>query len=86
MPMEKPMTPERRDLANEIAHGRELIEKARASWVDAATELDEKIPHDDVHDDSKTYSFHVLRNTWLANIDELGRLEAELTVLESGAP
>lgn len=75
---EQAHSPERAAVTAEIKKGLEMIETARASWIDAATALEEKIPHDDVHEDSKTYSFHVLRNTWLAQIDELDRLETEL--------
>lgn len=80
-PTEQPHSPEREAVIAEIMKGLEVIESARTSWIDAETALEEKIPHDDVYEDSKTYSFHVLRNTWLAQIDELDRLEAELRQL-----
>lgn len=49
----------------------EVAEAARQYWTEALALLEEGVPHDDVVVEQKTLSFHVMRNTYLANINEL---------------
>jgi hypothetical protein len=77
--------PERSHEALEVAEAERIVEDGlrfvgpvRAELISNVETLEAKIPHDDVILDDKTYSFHVLRNAWLAKIDRLDVLEREL--------
>ncbi len=63
----------------------EIIIVARENWIENIKILDLKIPHNDIQEDQRTYSYHVLRNAWLANVDKLDRLEKELKELIGSA-
>jgi hypothetical protein len=54
------------------------IESVRTLWVGNLEELETKIPHNDIVLEQKTYSFHVVRNAWLAHLNELDQLEREI--------
>ncbi len=73
---------QRRAIAEKIDKDLEQVEKVQALWIANVELLDQNIPHDDVQEDQKTYSYHVIRNAWLAEIDELDRIEKELQSLK----
>jgi len=56
----------------------EQLEAVRSLWIGNLQALEEKIPHDDVLEDTKTQSFHVWRNAWAGTMMELDSLEEEL--------
>lgn len=64
------------------------LEKVRALWISSIEELESRVPHDDVLVDKKTYSYHVLRNSWLHRLMELDELQQEIEdwdrVIEAG--
>ena len=63
-------------LANE--RSLEQLEQTEALWIANLERLKTEMPHDDVAEDNRTLSYHVLLNAWSAKIMELEGLREEL--------
>lgn len=56
----------------------ETLEATRATFVANIGILDEKIPHDDILQDTVSLSYNVARNSLLAQLDDLDDLQHSL--------
>jgi len=56
----------------------ENLEGAAALWISNLGQLEDRVPHNDVIEDNKTQSYHVLKNAWTAKLMELSELRDEL--------